>query len=76
MNDCKNCKHSKEPATFETCRFCRMARNWQPIPTISDNQDDLIKLWNDAGGSFHGPITETATIPADKLFELLRKVMS
>lgn len=36
--------------------------------------DEMRRLWRDAGGSFHGPITETGTMPEDKLLPFLRRV--
>ncbi len=36
--------------------------------------DEQIRtLWKSKGGSFHGPIVETATIPEERLFEIFRE---
>lgn len=40
---------------------------------ISDEQ--LIRLWESAGGSFHGPNAETGTIPQEQLLPFLRRLL-
>ena len=37
--------------------------------------DDLRWLWRNSGGSFHGPITETGTMPESLLLPFLRRLM-
>lgn len=37
--------------------------------------DDLRKLWRDAGGSFHGPRVETGTMPEEKLLPFLCRLV-
>ena len=72
MKDCLTCAYSTEQFFNKPCVDCEQYAFYESIPDIDNT--NLIKLWTDAGGSFHGPITEMATIPANKLFELLREL--
>lgn len=38
--------------------------------------EDLRKIWRDAGGSFHGPHVETGTMPEAKLLPFLRVLVA
>ena len=42
-------------------------------PTLTDS--DLREFWKIAGGNFHGPNIETATIPEARLFDILRTLI-
>lgn len=42
----------------------------------TDFLDALLTLWQDHGGSFHGPNTETATIPLHRLYAFMQTITS
>ena len=37
--------------------------------------DDIRKMWMDAGGTFHGPITETATMTEERIIKFIRRLL-
>lgn len=39
------------------------------------SDQEIRKFWKAAGGSFHGPNVETATIPEQKLFWFVRDLI-
>lgn len=39
------------------------------------SDDELRQMWRDAGGKFHGPITETGTMPESLLLPFLRSMV-
>ncbi len=41
------------------------------VPT----NDELRRMWREAGGKFHGPHVETGTMPEEKLLDFLRHLM-
>ena len=45
-----------------------------PHKKFSTDEEDLIKMWSNAGGSFHGPNIETGTMPKDLLIPFLRQL--
>ena len=44
-----------------------------PMPVSRQVHDNMLRAWwRSIGGAFHGPNVETATIPEDRLLEILR----
>lgn len=42
-------------------------------PEVTDN--DIRQMWLDAGGTFHGPITETATMTEERIIKFIRGLL-
>lgn len=44
--------------------------------TSTPTDDDIRRIWRDAGGRFHGPNIETGTMPESQLLPFLRSLLS
>lgn len=42
-------------------------------PKVTD--DDIRAMWINAGGTFHGPITETATMTEERIIKFIRGLL-
>lgn len=49
--------------------------NWLPEGGAKPADANLRQLWIQAGGRFHGPHVETATMPEEKLYPFLRSLI-
>lgn len=44
-----------------------------PVPELTD--EEILDKFREAGGSFHGPITESAIIPESELINFVRSLL-